>query len=76
MAIKLAKTSILFIIFLVLTVNLVYKPKKDITPYELSKVIEVVIFDINRYGIGSSGNIVDYYNTLEPGVKRHFYIRN
>lgn len=76
MAIKLAKTSILFIIFLVLTVNLVYKPKKDITPYELSKVIEVVIFDINRYGIGSSGNIVDFYNTLEPGVKRHFYIRN
>ena len=60
----------LIIFLLVLSMNLVNAPKKDITAYELSEVLKVFLFVITpNY---QETNLIAFYNTLEPKIKRHF----
>ncbi len=63
----------LIIFLIVLSMNLIYKPQKDITAYELSEVLKVFLFVMTpNY---QETRLIDFYKTLEPKVQRHFYIK-
>lgn len=61
--------------------DLVYKPQKDITAYELSQVLKIFVFEINNrpttviYDDMGKNRLVEYYKTFDPSVQRHFYIK-
>jgi hypothetical protein len=71
----------LLISFNAYAADLIYKPQKDITAYELSQVLKIFYFDVNNrqrtvvYDDKDKDRLVNYYKTFDPSVQRHFYIK-
>lgn len=55
----------------------IYNPRRDITPFEVARAGELLLFLSVNFALGEPLHVIDVlYNQMPPEVQRHFVRKN